>query len=533
MLPRRLAPAALALATALLAAGCGDDEEGGSGAASAIPPDPVLYLEADISGEGEQHSNLSAILGELGEVPLLGTPVDPTALVAGALEDLGRDNGIDISYEEDFEPWLGETLALGYTSLADEDAAFVLSIDVDDEAIARDSVERITGADAASEVEAEYDGVTYQRSASGEYALGVFDGKFVLASVDEFEAAVDSSRGDSAATNGELTAALEVLPSDRLGTLYLDAGAALDLAVQEGDAEAAEAEAARAVAAEIFEQPVVASLSAGERTLVVDVAFGHAEDAPQVTGTDRLEEAPSDSFAAVGVAGLGEQIDALVARTEPILEAEGGAAIASRFEFATGVPLDEALASVGDAVAYGRGDLGEGSLAELDVSVTGDADVPVRVLEGLERLARDEDNLTLGPPLDDAETGFSAELSTPDSGPIAVYGARLVDGRLVFSFASPPEAAQSPHAEDTLGESEMFQAAAASLGDDYEMVGFADLGPILDSVVGGSSLLDLATGAATPEQAIAGFLADKLGFAALGIRYDGARAIQRVVVGLD
>ena len=34
---------------------------------------------------------------------------------------------------------------MGYTSLADEDAAFVLSIDVDDEEIARDSVERITG----------------------------------------------------------------------------------------------------------------------------------------------------------------------------------------------------------------------------------------------------------------------------------------------------------------------------------------------------------------------------------------------------
>ena len=95
--------------------------------------------------------------------------------------------------------------------------------------------------------------------------------------------------------------------------------------------------------------------------------------------------------------------------------------------------------------------------------------------------------------------------------------------------ARPPSRAA---ADGTLGDSEVFQAAAASLGDDYEMIGFADLGPILDAVVGGGSLLDLATGAATPEQAIAGFLADKLGFAAAGIRYDGDRAIQRIVVGL-
>ena len=202
MLLRRLPPAALALAIALLASGCGDDhEEGGGGAFSAIPADPVLYLEADISGEDEQHENLDAILSELGKVPLLGTAVDPKAMIAGALEDLGAQNGIEISYEEDFEPWLGEMLAVGYESLAREDAAFVLAIDVDDEEIARDSVERITAADAASEAEAEYDGVTYQRSASGEYAIGVFDDKFVLATVEEFEAAVDASRGDSVATD--------------------------------------------------------------------------------------------------------------------------------------------------------------------------------------------------------------------------------------------------------------------------------------------------------------------------------------------
>ena len=206
----RLAPAALALAIALLSAGCGDDEEAGSGAASAIPPDPVLYLEADISGEGEQHSNLDAILSELGELPLLGTPVDPKAFIADALEDLGRENGIDISYEEDFEPWLGDTLAVGL-HVAGRGECGVRAFD---RRRRRGDRARLGGADhGRGRRRRDRGGVRRGRptseARSGEYALGVFDGKFVLATADEFEAAVDASRGDSIADDDELADALE------------------------------------------------------------------------------------------------------------------------------------------------------------------------------------------------------------------------------------------------------------------------------------------------------------------------------------
>ena len=533
----RLVPAVLALAIALLGAGCGNDEEAGSGAASAIPPDPVLYLEADISGEGEQHSNLDAILSELGELPLLGTPVDPKAFIADALEDLGRENGIDISYEEDFEPWLGDTLAVGYTSLAEGEESFVLSIDVDDEEIARDAVERITAADAASEAEADYDGVTYLRSGSGDYALGVFDDKFVLATAEDFEAAVDASRGESIATDDEVNDALGVLPEDRLGALYLDTGAALDLAVQEGDAEAAEVETARTVAPELFEQPLVASLLAGERTVAVDVAVGHSEDGPHVSATDRLADAPGDAFAAVGVGAAGDLISDAIDLFELTPPSPEGTEItrediANEFESEVGVPLDDALAAAGDAVAYGRGELPNEFVVGVDVAVD-DGEVAGRVVDGFRGLAEEDEDTIVGPPLDPNAEGFSAEPTPRAAGDseITFVNAELADALSVL-LATSRDVASEP-AEGTLGESEVFQAAASSLGDDYEMVGFADLGAILDAAVGDSSLLDLATGAATPEQAIAGFLADKLGFAALGIRADGDQIVQRLLVGLD
>jgi hypothetical protein len=281
----------------------------------------------------------------------------------------------------------------------------------------------------------------------------------------------------------------------------------------------------------------VASLSAGERTLAVDIAVGHSDDGPQVSATDRLGDAPGDAFAAVGVGAAGDLVADFIEVYELAPPSPEGTdisreEIANEFESEVGVPLDDALAAAGETVAYGRGDLPDDFVVGVDVAVE-DAEVAAEVVDGFRSLAEQDDDTIVGPPLDPDAEGFSAE-PTPGAAAeseVTFVNAELADDLSVL-VASDRNVASEP-AEGTLAESEVFQAAAASLGDDYEMVGFADLGPILDAVVGDGSLLDLATGAATPEQAIAGFLADKLGFAAAGIRYDGDRAIQRVVVGLD
>ncbi len=540
---RRLAFVATVVVLGALGSGCGDDAgETPTGAAlpaaSAVPPDPLLYVEADISGEGEQHSNLNAILSDLGEVPLFGTPVDPKTLITQALEELGTQNGVDISYAEDFEPWLGNSLAVGYTTLEKDEPGFVLSIEVSDEEIARDSIERITAADAAEETDEEYDGVAYQVSGGGAYAIGVFEDRLVLATVDQFESAVDASRGDSFAATGDAAEALDVLDDDRLAATYVDTGAALDLTVAEGDADPDEAEAARAVAPEIFEQPLVAAIAAGERTVALDVAVGHPEDSPELSGTDRISDAPADAFAAAGIGGVGEQIDAILDRVEPIAAAAGKAdldreTIASEFESATGVPLDEILAATGDAVAFGRGELPDDFLAAVDVELTGSGDAPKRFVDGLEQLAEEDDQTILGPPLDASQPGFSAK-PTPEAAagsPVTFLNVGLGDD-LSFLLASDRAVAEEEPA-GTLGETPAFQAAADALGADYELLAFADLNPILEAVLGDAgSILDIASGA-SPDLAIAGFLAEKLGFAVAGFRRDGDLVIQRTIVGLD
>jgi len=515
---------------AVLAAGCGDAEDGASGAGSAIPPDAVVYLEADISGDGDQPAKLDALLSELGEIPLLGTPVEPKELIAQALEDSAADSGVDFSFTQDVEPWLGDTVAIGVRSLAEEDPGIVVSFAVEDEEIARDALERITAQEDGSKATAEeYDGVSYSLSEADDLAVGIFDEMLVLSTAGEFEAAVDASRGDSLADEDAVGEAFDALPEERLASAYVDVEGAVESEV-DTEAEQVRLDGVREAVPELLE-PMAIGAVAGERSLALDVAVPHGEDAPDFSGTSKLAEAPADAFAALGFAALGEQLASIVERIEPLAGAEAGS-LGEDFERAVGVPLDEALAGIGDSVAYVRGELPEEFVATFDASLAGEGDVLERLLAGVEAIAAEDGDTVLGPAIGGG-TGFSAE-PTPevaDSSPVKFINAELDDELRVLA-ASDRELAEQATPAETLGDTDRFQAAGDALSDDFEMVGFADLEPILDAAVPGGSILDLAVGDVPPEQAVVGFLAGKLGFAAAGIRDDGDYSVQRVLVGL-
>ena len=114
-------PSTAALAIAF--AGCGDedDSEPASGPATVIPADMPLYIEATVKPEGEQAENLDALLAELADLPLPGIDLgDPGDLIVSQLESQAADAGVDFSYAEDVEPWLGEKAGFGIAEDADE-----------------------------------------------------------------------------------------------------------------------------------------------------------------------------------------------------------------------------------------------------------------------------------------------------------------------------------------------------------------------------------------------------------------------------
>ncbi len=110
-------------AVAIAFAGCGDEgSEPASGPATVIPADMPLYIEATVRPEGEQAENLDALLAELAELPLPGLELgDPGDLIVSQLESQAAAAGVDFSYAEDVEPWLGEKAGFGIAEDAEGD----------------------------------------------------------------------------------------------------------------------------------------------------------------------------------------------------------------------------------------------------------------------------------------------------------------------------------------------------------------------------------------------------------------------------
>ncbi|HYH61838.1 MAG TPA: DUF3352 domain-containing protein, partial [Solirubrobacterales bacterium] len=195
-----------AAAVALAFAGCGDeDSDDLSGPASVMPAGAPVYFEFSVRPEGEQAENLDALLAELGELPLLGEVGDPGDLIIQQLESQASAAGVDFSYAEDVEPWLGEKAGFSVSSADDAEESFVAAVETTDDDQAFESVQNLLEAeDSVPYEEGEYEGVTYLAAPEDQYRLGAFGGHLVLAPADDFEAAVDASEGDSLASSDKL-----------------------------------------------------------------------------------------------------------------------------------------------------------------------------------------------------------------------------------------------------------------------------------------------------------------------------------------
>ena len=109
-----------------------------------------------------------------------------------------------------------------------------------------------------------------------------------------------------------------------------------------------------------------------------------------------------------------------------------------------------------------------------------------------------------------------------------------LDGDVIrYGFFEDEEAATSsdPDSAGDFGETEAYAAGEEALGDDFEYIGAVDLAPILDKFVSGAGIDDALSGA-SPEELVAGFVAQKLGVVAFGVRYEDDAAIQRYVLQL-
>ena len=556
-----------ALALALVIAGCGDDDsEATTGPASVMPAEMPLYIEATVRPEGEEADNLDAFLAELGELPLIGAVGDPGDLIIQQLEAEAEAAGVDFTYAEDVEPWLGERVGFGIAGSQDTEEAFVAAVETTDEDAARESIGNLLSEDEVPYEEGEYEGVSYFSAPDDSYRLGVFADHVVLAPADDFEAAVDAAEGDSLAESDKLTDTLAKLEDSSLASMYLDLEQLAAFA--ETEEAATEFEQAQEVAPELFENAIAfsAGLSA-EDQVYFDTVAPLIEGQPETGASDLLGAAPGDALGAFALSDLGSFGPPIVDLFERAHEAgaeledfpEEG--IEAAFEDEVGVSFDEAAEAIGDGNLWLRGELPEDIEIAGEIEVA-DAEVAADLIEAIEREAEEEGSAKLGPPVGGSDVGFSAldpgtesdlrsSKSTPfddiecssvgdaaECLPSSGHSAELpfvnleLDGDVIrYGFFRDREAAEAsdPDAGGDFFETEAYAAGEEALGNDFEYVGAVDLGPILDQVVPEASVADAL---ASPEALIGGFLADKLGVVAAGVRYEDDAAIQRYVLRL-
>lgn len=520
-------------------AACGDD---GSASAPAdfAPAGTPLYLEASRADEG-QVAAAEALIAELGELPLLGSTLDPEELAASALEESAAESGADFSYARDIEPWLGDRLALAFLSFEGfegeaDPTDFVFVLETTDEEVARESVERILEGDPETEFEeTEIAGEPSFRDTAEGGAIAFADGFLLLAeSEGALERALEAPGGDSLPESDLYVEASAGLPEERLAFGFVDLAAAIDYAAATGGATAEEVEMAEAFYGDALEAPVSFALSAGERALALDLASGVGQLGLAALGDSELiAQAPGDAIAILSLGDVGAQARSLLDRLGELPAAGGDPAfdatvIAERFEAEVGVALDDMLAAIGETSAWVRGAPPESYAVGIE-ALTRDDRAPAALLDALERELRAEGFRTA--PAGDG--GFTAEAGGPlGTGGIGFLRAQSGAGRLRVVLGTDRAQVERPGA-GAVGGTPGFAAAETALGADRALTAYADLGPILDRVVDGGSALDVITGTSSPEQLVLGYLAGKLGYAAIGAREEADRLIQRLVIGLE
>jgi hypothetical protein len=553
-LTSRIPTALLATATlALTASACGGSQA--EEPADLVPAGAPIYLEVSLDSE-EQVAGAEALIAELGEVPAIGSTLDPEALIATALEESAADAGVDFSYAEDVEPWLGRRGALAFLSLdgfatpepvageatdvvaESEPENFVLILEASDEQIARDSLRRLIEADGETTAE--------DVEIGGEEALEVPDddlyvafpqGFVVLAPTEEAVAAAVESPGDEPLNDSdELAQAQEGLPPEWLGFGFVDLSAAVAYALETGGIAQDDLDAVREIYGDALEQPVGAALTAAERSLALDIGSGFLPEGLGVVSgpTELMGDAPEDALGVSGFGDLSESAALLLDRLDEIAAAAADDtptrdALAQGFERAVGVPLDDAVGALGETSVWVRGSPPESYSVAIEMT-TGDPRVAGRLLDAIGRSLA-SDGFRVGPA--GTARGFEA-VADPFLTAGSEFGfvtGELRGDRVTLTLATSRAAASDLPAGAIAG-TPGYEQALSALGDDFEISTYADLGAILDLVVEQSSAFDVITGETAPEQFVIEYLAGKLGFAAAGVRADGERTIQRLVAGL-
>lgn len=418
-------------------AGCGED--GSTDLASLTPPDTPLYAEAVIRPDGDQAEAIESLAERVAGV------ADPGSTVPPLLDEFLAANGIEATYADDIEPWLGDRAAMfvsSFEATSPESSTpdFGVLVAVDDADAAREFLEGAADETQGAWEERSYEGTDYFSTAFGAAVGVVDDATLVLGTEAGFQVAVDSSAGESLADSSEYAERMDALSDDGLASVFFEPGATVEAILASENVEPEVARMWTPLLGGLLSEPIAATVSATPDSFSVDLAA--VLDTNALLGADPslLTELPGDSWLAIAVPELGPALDHGLDQLSSS-GLPGARELERRVRADTGLDLSEDVLSwLGDTAGFLAGTSGSDFSAGV-VAKTTDPAASKKLLDVLEQLPA-------------VETGVAGDEVV------------AVRGSSVDEVLDPAQ---------RLGDAPAFQAAIEALGDDLPPGLYLDL----------------------------------------------------------
>jgi uncharacterized protein DUF3352 len=505
------------LAAALAVAGCGGGSGGGGGEpAGVMPKSAPVYLEADLSPDGETSEALNEVAQTVLGIDNVGE------FVAEELEGAALGEGEKLNFEEEIEPWLGEKAGLylaGYDG--DEFHGVGMALETTDSGEAEEFIEERVGKNDKTAEKGEFQGHTYYEKPDEESVLGMIGDYVVFGETKgDFEAMVEAFEGEGLNESPAFKEAMDHAPDEGIGNVYVNIGGLIE---ETKSVLPPETEAFfDLVQIEPQNATAVATVIPHSEQLEIDLSSNIGKS---VTGTGdasaALEALPATAVLGFASSEFGQSFsEGLEAFSEQGVPGQiKPGELGSAFE-AMGIDVESLGQSFGDLAGFLEGS-SEGSLGGAVVVETKEANEARNMVANIGLLLRATETPGVTA-INGNITGFSVRV--PDLGPKPlIVGAA---GEKIVIAYGPKAAAQALRSQTkTLGTTPGFEAGKSALGS-TPMSAFVDGGPMLKLV---EALLSPEQQAKLDE---AKPYLQKIDYLAIGSEGEGKTTTAKVIVGL-
>lgn len=447
----------LAAVAALVVAGCGgSDDSGGSSsdAATLAPATAPVFIDFTIRPEGATKTNIEDLAKKLAGVNDLGD------LIVEELENSASEDGEELDFEKEVEPWLGERAGLFLQEYEDEDfEGYGAAIQTEDEDEAREFVDKqVENSDESAE-DGSYEDVDFKVQ-EDETTIGVFDGFVVFAENEAiFKSMVDASKGDNLAGEEDFNDAMGSVPDDSAADVFVDIGGLIQEAGNEIDSDTQAF--LDSAGLEPREATAVASLVPGSDNVEIDISSDLSGDnPPSGDASQLLGSLPGTAVGALAADEFGKRFSEGIDKIDK--EGIPGEVPPNQLKKSlkeAGVDLEAIANSIGDIGVYVTGN-SEKTLAGALVMEAEDETQATNTVSNIGLFLR-KAGIPGVTKLSEGATGFS--IRSPELGRqpvvVAAKGDRIVIG---YGLASALSAFQE--ANKTLADNPAFQEAESALG---------------------------------------------------------------------